>query len=58
MTNLTPFFPKNPSSETRNPEHYHVNMAFTERYKESSIPFMQRLLNHREEEEKLNNIQN
>ena len=55
MKNLTPFFQKNtnnPPSEKRNPKQYHVNMAFTERYKASSIPFMQRLLNHREEEEK------
>ena len=30
--------------DTRNYEHYKVNMAFTERYKNSSIPFMQQLL--------------
>ena len=41
-------FPKNPKvplSKTRSPEHFQVNMAFTDRYKTSSIPFMQRLVN-------------
>ena len=31
--------------EIRNSEHFKVNMALTERYKNSSIPYMQRLLN-------------
>ena len=34
------------SMETRASEKYHVNMAKTERYKNSSIPYMQRLLNN------------
>ena len=45
------FFPQNenkPNTETRKPEKYKVNMAFTERYRKSSIPFMQRLLNTEE----------
>ena len=33
------------TSKTRNPEHFKVNMALTERYKKSSVPYMQRLLN-------------
>jgi hypothetical protein len=31
--------------ETRHPEKYHVNLAKTGRYKESAVPYMQRLLN-------------
>ena len=42
---LFPHNYNNPLSKTRNPEKYHVNMALTERYKSSSIPYMQRLLN-------------
>ena len=45
---LKSMFPKNenkPSSDTRNPEYFKVNMALTEKYKPSSIPYMQRLLN-------------
>ena len=45
---LFSMFPKNEkeiNSEIRNPEHFKVNMALTERYKNSSIPYMQRLLN-------------
>ena len=34
----------------RNPEQFKVNMALTERYKNSSIPYMQRLLNKLEQE--------
>ena len=30
---------------TRYPEKYHVNMAKTDRYKDSAVPYMQRLLN-------------
>ena len=50
---LHTFFPKNDnytSQETRNPDKYKVNMAYTERYKNSPIPFMQRLLNDIEKE--------
>ena len=45
---LGDLFPKNienPLIHTRKHEEYKVNMAFTERYKNSAIPFMQRLLN-------------
>ena len=45
---LTNMFPKNeiiPDMETRTHETIKVNMAFTERYKSSAIPQMQRLLN-------------
>ena len=39
-------FPKNKSTiRSRVKEKYHVNMAFTERYKHSAIPFLQRKLN-------------
>ena len=41
-------FPPNdqhPTVETRNPEKFHVNMARTGRYKDSAVPYMQRLLN-------------
>lgn len=34
----------------RKPEIFHVNIANTERYKNSAIPFMQRLLNEHEQE--------
>ena len=33
---------------TRYPEKYHVNMANTDRYKDSAVPYMQRLLNDNE----------
>ena len=45
---LHTMFPKNENtshSKIRNPEQFKVNMALTERYKNSSIPYMQRLLN-------------
>ena len=42
---LFPKNPNNPSAITQNPDPYQVNMAYTERYKTSSIPFMHRLLN-------------
>ena len=48
---LFPKNPNNPSATTRNPEPYQVNMAFTERYKTSSIPYMQRLLNQIEKKQ-------
>ena len=46
-------FPKNENkttSKTRHPETFKLNMALTERYKNSSIPFMQRMLNKLEKE--------
>ena len=50
---LHTFFPQNHEnlfSKTRHPEKYQVNMALTERYKSSSIPYMQRLLNQLDKE--------
>ena len=41
-------FPPNdaqPTVETRNPEKFQVNMARTGRYKDSAVPYMQRMLN-------------
>ena len=43
-------FPVNPqiltsSYETRNTEHFHVNRAKSESYRQSAIPYIQRLLN-------------
>ena len=40
------------TKDTRNKEKYVVNIARTERYKKSAIPFMQRLLNKDECEKK------
>ena len=52
MGNSTPEGPRKtsqskglPSSCERNPEKYSVNIAKTERYKKSAVPFLQRLLN-------------
>ena len=45
---LKSMFPKNENNaamQTRDKEEYKTNMANTERYKNSSIPFMQRILN-------------
>ena len=53
MKNYIHFFPQNHEnlfSKTRHPEKYQVNMALTERYKSSSIPYMQRLLNQLDKE--------
>ena len=52
---LKHLFPTNKNAthcETRQPEKFHVNMAYTERYKSSAVPQMQRLLNdlHNDEE--------
>ena len=46
-------FPKSQSTfRSRNKEKYHVNMANRERYKHSSIPFLQRKLNENSQMEK------
>ena len=46
-------FPKNQSTfSSRNKEKYHVNMALRERYRHSSIPFLQRKLNENLQMEK------
>ena len=45
-------FPLNKAPSTidiRKPEKYHVNMARTNRYKKSAVPYMQRLLNNENE---------
>ena len=41
------FFPLNPDylQDLRNPEKYTVNFAHTENYRNSTIPYCQRLLN-------------
>ena len=41
-------FPLNENMHTRNSEHFKVNFAYTEAYKNSAVPFCQRLLNERE----------
>ena len=41
-------FPLNENMHTRNSEHFKVNFAHTEAYKNSAVPFCQRLLNERE----------
>ena len=46
---LYTMFPKNEKEYNtilRNPEYFKLNMVLTERYKNSSIPYMQRLLNN------------
>ena len=45
MKRLFPLTSKNHSMKTRTIEKFKVNSANTERYKKSSIPYMQRLLN-------------
>ena len=50
---LHTMFPRNENKATlepRNTESFKVNMALTERYKKSSIPYMQRMLNNLEKE--------
>ena len=44
---LSPVFPSNntDASQLRNPERFHVNFAATSRYRNSTIPYCQRLLN-------------
>ena len=44
------FFPENESTsqEICNREKYKVNFAYTNTYKNSAVPFCQRLLNHKE----------
>ena len=46
--NFSKLFPLNSQKhvmKVRNPQKYRINKANTERYKDSSIPYMQRLLN-------------
>ena len=40
-----------PSQETRNLDKYKVNLAYTEQYRNSPFPYMQRLLNDLEKEQ-------
>ena len=49
VTNLLPVNIKN-TKNTRNHEKYKVNFAKTERYKTSTIPSLQRMLNEQEKE--------
>ena len=45
-TQVRSMFPLNDNeSNTRHREEYSVEMAHTERYKKSAVPYMQRLLN-------------
>ena len=46
LKKIFPLNNKKENKETRNKEKYVVNIARTERYKKSAIPFMQRLLNN------------
>ena len=46
--NFSNFFPRHPGGHamrTRYPERYVVNKAHTERYRNSAVPYLQRLLN-------------
>ena len=50
-------FPKNtlsPNMKTRHHEVYNVNMAFTERYQNSAVPQLQRMLNQNIINEEIN----
>ena len=46
LKKVFPLNDKKETKKTRNKEKYVVNIARTERYKKSAIPFMQRLLNN------------
>ena len=48
MRKLFPINVKNSEMETRHKQTYQVNKAYTERYRNSAIPYMQRLLNENE----------
>ena len=48
MRKLFPINVKNSEMETRHKQTYKVNKAYTERYRNSAIPYMQRLLNENE----------
>ena len=48
LKNMFPLRTKQHNMNARKKEHYLVNHANTERYKNSSIPYMQRLLNKNE----------
>ena len=53
--NFSTLFPLNSQKhvmKVRNPERYRINKANTERYKCSSIPYMQRLLNEEDKKRK------
>ena len=49
VRNIFPLNITQSTIDTRKPEKYHVNMARTNRYKKSSVPYMQRLLNNENE---------
>ena len=53
--NFSNFFPRHPGGHamrTRYPERYVVNKAHTERYRNSAVPYLQRLLNEDYKKEK------
>ena len=49
VKNIFPLNKAQSTIDTRKPEKYHVNMARTNRYKKSAVPYMQRLLNNENE---------
>ena len=49
MKKMFPINEKNSQIETRHKETYKVNKANTERYRQSAVPYFQRLLNEEEE---------
>ena len=49
---LFPLNVQNNETKTRHKETYKVNKAYTERYRQSAVPYMQRLLN---EDERIKN---
>ena len=52
MKMLFPLNVQNNETKTRHKETYKVNKAYTERYRQSAVPYMQRLLN---EDERIKN---
>ena len=48
MKQLFPLNVQNSELQTRHKETFKVNKAYTERYKQSAVPYMQRLLNEDE----------
>ena len=49
MKQMFPINEKNSQIQTRHKEMYKVNKANTERYRQSAVPYLQRLLNEEEE---------
>ena len=49
MKQMFPINEKNSQIQTRHKEMYKVNKANTERYRQSAVPYLQRLLNEEEQ---------